>query len=82
MVNKTDPDLTIHVFTTEIIQFHKKGLWIELWLRLWCLTPLQQYFSHIMAVNFIGGGNQSPVEKTTDLSQVTDKLDHIMVYRL
>jgi hypothetical protein len=26
-----------------------------------------------MAVNFIGGGNKS-LEKTTDLSQVTDKL--------
>jgi len=26
---------------------------------LWCLTQLQQYFSYIVAVSFIGGGNQS-----------------------
>jgi len=25
MVNKTDPDLTIHVFQKEIIQFHKRA---------------------------------------------------------
>jgi len=28
-------------------------------------------FSYIVAVSFIGGGN---LEKTTDLSQITDKL--------
>jgi hypothetical protein len=38
----------------------------------------QQYFSYIMAVSFIGGGNRSTyAEKTTDLPQVTDKLYHI-----
>ena len=37
----------------------------------------QQYFSHSVAVSFIGGG---PAEKTTDLSQVTDKFYHIMLH--
>ena len=38
----------------------------------------EQYFSYIMVVSFIGGGNQSTWKKTTDLSQVTDKLYHII----
>jgi hypothetical protein len=36
-------------------------------------------FSYIVTVSFIGGGNQ---EKTTELSQVTDKYYHIMLYRV
>ena len=35
-----------------------------------------------MAVSFIGGGKRSIKNKNADLSQVTDKLDHIMLYRV
>jgi len=36
------------------------------------------FFSYIVAVSFIGGGNRS----TTNMSQVTGKLDHIMLNRV
>ena len=50
---------------------------------LWHLKcNFQQYFSYIMAVSCIGGGNWSPRENHIGLSQVTDKLDHIILYRI
>jgi hypothetical protein len=35
-----------------------------------------------VAVSFIDGGEPMYPEKTTDLSPVTDKLDHIKMYRV
>jgi hypothetical protein len=37
-------------------------------------SDFQQYFSYIVAVSFIGGGNRRNPEKSTDLPQVTGKL--------
>ena len=45
------------------------------WFGLGDYRHFQQYFSYIMTVSFIGGGNEYP-EKTTDMWQVTDKLHH------
>ena len=42
----------------------------------------QQYFSYIAVVSFIGVRNCSTRRKTTDLSQATDKLHHIILYRV
>jgi hypothetical protein len=53
-----------------------------LWLLLWCLTPLSTTFQlYRGGQNLIGGENLSTRENTTDLSEVTDKLYHIMLYR-
>ena len=43
--------------------------------------PLSTIF-HLYPVSFIGGGNRSTRRKTTDLSQVTDKLYHIMLNQI
>ena len=49
---------------------------------LWYLRALSTIFSYIVMVSFIGGGNRKYPEKTTNLSQITDKLDHIMMFRV
>jgi hypothetical protein len=52
---------------------------IYLGLCLWCLMPLSIIFQLYRGSNFYCGGNRNTREKTTDISQVTDKLYHIML---
>jgi hypothetical protein len=47
-------------------------------LLLWCLTPLSQYFSYIVAVSFIGGGNRSIRRKPPTHRKSLTKLYNIM----
>ena len=68
------------LYKSDIVWLNNKT--VQTWLGLWCLTPLSTIFQLYSGDRFYWWRNPECPDKTTDLSQVTDKLYCILLNRV